>query len=133
MDFKNLLVTTYHPHGFGPVERFQRKILNALRGYVANISGEWDFYMDAITYVYNTQVTRITLLSSFEHVLSERSPPVPIEAQITLSEVLSPSSYWDVWKIGLLTMYGLLGKLWKNLKPRTNVILTLVGGYLSLR
>lgn len=79
-------------------------MLNALRSYVADHLKEWFLYTDAIIYAYNTQVHRITSLSPFELVLSQKRLPVAIEALSTLSSYPSPGLYREAWKKWLTMM-----------------------------
>ena len=51
-----VFTTAYHPQTNGQVERFNRTILNALRGYVASNQRDWDDYTSTITFGYNCRV-----------------------------------------------------------------------------
>lgn len=43
MSIRNNLTTTYHPHGNGQVERYNRKIFAAIPTYVADHPRDWNF------------------------------------------------------------------------------------------
>jgi hypothetical protein len=80
-----IFTTAYHPQTNGQVERFNRKIINSLRGYVERRQNDWDEYTSAITFVYNCRVHSSLYLAPFELILS-RPPPTlsvgPSEAEV---------------------------------------------------
>jgi transposase InsO family protein len=51
-----IFTTAYHPQTNGKVERFNRIIINSLRGYFERRQGDWDEYAAAITFGYNCRV-----------------------------------------------------------------------------
>jgi transposase InsO family protein len=53
---KKVFTTAYHPQTNGQVERYNRTILAALRGYVARRQDDWDEFTAALTYAYNCRV-----------------------------------------------------------------------------
>lgn len=63
----------------------------------------WDLYTDTLTYVYNTQVHRVTGLSTFKLVLSRSPPPVAVEPQQT-DKYPSPANHYLRWKKWLTNM-----------------------------
>jgi transposase InsO family protein len=65
---------TMCPQTNGLVERFNRAIINSLRGYVERRQGDRDEYTAAITFGYNCQVHSPLFLAPFELILS-RPPP----------------------------------------------------------
>jgi hypothetical protein len=77
--------TAYHPQTNGQVKRFNRTIVNSLRGYVKRRQNDWDEYTSAITFGYNCRVHSSLNLAPFELILS-RPPPTlsvgPSEAEV---------------------------------------------------
>ena len=69
----NMYTSTYHPQTNGQVERYNRTILVLLRNYVNEHQDDWDEYVTALTYAYNTSVHRSTGTTPFDLVLSH--PP----------------------------------------------------------
>jgi transposase InsO family protein len=80
-----IFATAYHPQTNGQVERFNRTIINSLRGYVERRQTDWDEYTSAITFGYNCRVHSSLNLAPFELILS-RPPPTlsvgPSEAEV---------------------------------------------------
>jgi Chromo (CHRromatin Organisation MOdifier) domain/Integrase core domain len=74
-----VFTTAYHPQTNGQVERFNRTIVNALRGYVSNHQSDWDEFTAALTYGYNTRIHSSLGLAPFELVLSRPPPPLSME------------------------------------------------------
>jgi hypothetical protein len=74
-----VFTTAYHPQTNGQVERFNRTIINSLRGYVAERQSDWDEYTSAITFGYNCRVHSSLGLTPFELVLSRPPPPLSME------------------------------------------------------
>jgi Chromo (CHRromatin Organisation MOdifier) domain len=74
-----VFTTAYHPQTNGQVERFNRTILNALRGYVASNQRDWDDYTSTITFGYNCRVHASLGFTPFEIVLARPPPPLSVE------------------------------------------------------
>jgi transposase InsO family protein len=74
-----VFTTAYHPQTNGQVERFNRTIVNSLRGYVAERQEDWDEYTAAITFGYNCRIHSSLGLAPFELVLSRPPPPLSVE------------------------------------------------------
>jgi transposase InsO family protein len=56
LGISKIFTTAYHPQTNGQVERFNRTIINSLRGYVERQQGDWDEYTAAITFWYSYRV-----------------------------------------------------------------------------
>jgi hypothetical protein len=69
-----VFATAYHPQTNGQVERFNRTIINSLRGYVTERQGDWDEYTAAITFGCNCRIHASIGLAPFELVLSRSDP-----------------------------------------------------------
>jgi transposase InsO family protein len=80
-----IFTTAYHPQTNGQVERFNRTIINSLRGYVERRQNDWYEYTSAITFGNNCRVHSSLNLDPFELILS-RPPPTlsvgPSEAEV---------------------------------------------------
>jgi hypothetical protein len=63
------------------VERFNRTIVNSLRGYIAGQQGYWDEYTAAITFGYNCRIHSSLGIAPFELVLSRQPPPLAVETR----------------------------------------------------
>ena len=74
-----VFTTAYHPQTNGQVERFNRTILNALRGYVASNQRDWDDYTSTITFGYNCRVHASLGFTPFEIILARPPPPLSVE------------------------------------------------------
>jgi transposase InsO family protein len=80
-----IFTTAYHPQTIGQVERFNRTIINSLRGYVERWQNDWDEYTSAITFGYNCRVHSSLNLAPFELILSRPPPELsvgPSEAEL---------------------------------------------------
>ena len=80
----NMYTSTYHPQTNGQVERYNRKILAMLRNYVNEHQDDWNEYVTALTYAYNTSVHRSTGTTPFDLVLSH--PPARFTLHYDVAE-----------------------------------------------
>jgi hypothetical protein len=80
-----IFTTAYLLQNNGQVERFNRTIINSLRGYVERRQTDWDEYTSAISFGYNCRFHSSLNLAPFELILS-RPPPTlsvgPSEAEV---------------------------------------------------
>jgi hypothetical protein len=74
-----VFTTACHPQTNGQVERFNRTILNALRGYVPSNQRDWDEYTSTITFGYNCRVHASLGFTPFEITLARPPPPLSVE------------------------------------------------------
>jgi Integrase zinc binding domain len=83
-----IFTTAYHPQTNGQVERFNRTIINSLRGYVERRQTDCDEYTSAITFGYTCRVHSSLKLAPFELIMSRPPPtlsvgPSEVEVQDT--------------------------------------------------
>lgn len=76
MGIANAFTSTYHPHTNELTERYNRTILKMLRCYVGYHQGDWDEYVQVLTYAYNNGIQSSTNNTPFDLVLS-RQPSDP--------------------------------------------------------
>jgi hypothetical protein len=84
---KKVFTTAYHPQTNGQVERYNRTILAALRGYVARRQDDWDEFTAALTYAYNCRVHSSLGMPPLELVLTRPPPTTSLQAQPVEVEV----------------------------------------------
>jgi transposase InsO family protein len=87
-----IFTTVYHPQTNGQVERFNRTIINSLRGYVERRQGDCDEYTAATTFGYNCRVHSSLHLAPFELILSRPPPNLSVESAPTGIEDTPTSS-----------------------------------------
>jgi hypothetical protein len=87
-----IFTTAYHPQTNGQVERFNRTIINSLRGHVERRQGDWDEHTAAITFGYNCRVHSSLHLAPFELILSQPQPNLSVESDPTGIEDTPTSS-----------------------------------------
>lgn len=85
LGIEKVFTTAYHPQTNGQVERFNRTILNSLRGYIAANQENWDEFTSALTFAYNARVHAAIGLAPFELILSR--PPVTLSTEKPHTEV----------------------------------------------
>jgi transposase InsO family protein len=85
LGIEKVFTTAYHPQTNGQVERFNRTILNSLRGYIAANQNNWDEFTSALTFAYNARVHTAIGLAPFELVLSR--PPVTLSTENPSTEI----------------------------------------------
>jgi hypothetical protein len=73
-----VFTTAYHPQANGQVERYNRTIVNALRGYISERQNDWDELTSAITFSHKCKVHSSLGLAPFELVLSRPLPPLSV-------------------------------------------------------
>ena len=69
---QKLRTTAYHPEGDGMVERFNRSLLQMLRGYVTD-QADWEKFLPLMLFAYRTSAHSSTGVSPFE-LMFGRSP-----------------------------------------------------------
>ena len=84
----------YHPQGDGLVERYNRTLLDMLATSAKSNLNDWERYVHAVCYAYNTSVQSSTGFTS--HFLMfglEVRLPVDLQSGTSFSESVSPDEY----------------------------------------
>jgi transposase InsO family protein len=79
LGIEKLFSTAYHPRTNGQVERYNRTIVNALRGNVSERQNTWDEYNSAITLGIICRIHSSLGLAPFELALSRPPPSISVE------------------------------------------------------
>jgi transposase InsO family protein len=87
LGIQKVFTTAYHPQANGQVERYNRKILASLRGYVAHRQEDWDDFTPTVTYDYNCRLHSSLGIPLFELALSWRPPTLSSQASSRPAEV----------------------------------------------
>jgi Chromo (CHRromatin Organisation MOdifier) domain/Integrase core domain/Integrase zinc binding domain len=75
-----VFTTAYHPQTNGQVERFNRTIVNSIRGYVSGRQSDWDEFTSALTFGYNCRIHSSLGFTPFDLVLSQPPPSLSVES-----------------------------------------------------
>ena len=81
---EKMYTSTYYPQTNGQVERYNRTILDMLRNYVNEHQDDWDEYVTALKYAYNTSVHHSMGTTPFDLVLSH--PPAGVTLHYDVGE-----------------------------------------------
>ena len=115
---KNAFTSTYHPQANGQVERFNRTLIAALRHYVLDHPKDWDQFVGALTYAYNTQFHRVTGFSPMELVLSRAPLPLSFKARPDLSAMANRASAHKRWSFRLRKLLATAAKSQEQAQAR---------------
>ena len=79
LGYHYILTTPYHPQSNGVIERFNASMVVQLSKLQHKHHNNWDDYLDAVVFAYNTSAHKSTGLSPFQLVFG-RSPRLPIDS-----------------------------------------------------
>lgn len=74
LEVQHLMTTACHLQTDSQVWRFNKRILTFVRHYVAELRKDWDAYIQALLYGYNTQALRLTNRTPFSLAIRGHSP-----------------------------------------------------------
>ena len=110
--FHHIKSTTYHPQTNGQVERFNATFRPQLAKLQSTHSSDWDDFLSAVIFAYNTGIHASTNLSPFQMMFG-REPILPFDPPKEKIIMTRPHDYW-VQLQALLHIY-------KNM-ARTNIL-----------
>jgi transposase InsO family protein len=62
----NIMVSSYHPEANGLVERWNATLIQMLRFFVDRQRDDWDVFLSAVTFAFNTSLSPVTNSTPFE-------------------------------------------------------------------
>ena len=95
LDIHKVRTSPYHPQTDGLSERFNRTIQAMITSYIANNQNNWDTFLPALAFAYNSAVNATTKMTPFELVYG-RKPKIPLDlifSTLKLELFLDPEGY----------------------------------------
>jgi transposase InsO family protein len=93
LGFNHIKSTPYHPQTNGQVERFNATFRPQLAKLFDENLGNWDEYLPAVVYAYNTGQHATTGYSPFQ-LMFGRQPTLPLAEKHAIFTLTKPSDYW---------------------------------------
>jgi hypothetical protein len=82
-NYEHIRTTAYRPQTNGQIERENATVANMLSTYVNKNPKEWDLYLSAITFAYNTSIQSSTAFSPF-YLIYGQDPKFPTDLSLKL-------------------------------------------------
>ena len=92
--YNHIYSTPYHPQTNAIVERFNSTFVPQISKLQDEQSNNWDEYLQAVVFAYNTGVHRTTMYSPYE-LLYGRPARLPIDPQPSRFSLRKPSDYFE--------------------------------------
>ncbi|CAF5201405.1 unnamed protein product, partial [Rotaria magnacalcarata] len=93
LGYNHILSTPYHPQTNGVVERFNASMVVQISKLQQKHHNNWDDYLDAVVFAYNSSKHKTTQYSPFE-LLFGRPPKLPIDSPPRYYQFDRPSNYF---------------------------------------
>lgn len=93
LGYHHILSTAYHPQTNGVVERFNASMVVQISKLQQQHHNNWDDYLDAVVFAYNTSQHKTTKYSPFQ-LLFGRSPKLPIDSPPQYFSFDRPNDYF---------------------------------------
>ncbi|CAF4247827.1 unnamed protein product [Rotaria magnacalcarata] len=90
----HILATPYHPTSNAQTERFNATFAPALSKLISNQRQDWDDYLQAVIYAYNTSIHTTTTLTPFHLMFTRESQLLMDPKQLKVS-LMKPNEYYD--------------------------------------
>lgn len=92
--YQQIFSIPYHPMSNGQVERFNSTFCDQLKKYCQTNLNEWDIYLSAVVWAYNSSVHATTQYSPYELAFNRR-PVCPFAPAPVKLALLKPHEYWE--------------------------------------
>ncbi|CAF4604889.1 unnamed protein product, partial [Rotaria sp. Silwood2] len=93
LGYNHILSTPYHPQTNGVVERFNASMVVQISKLQQKHHNNWDDYLDAVVFAYNSSKHKTTQYSPFE-LLFGRCPTLPIDSPPQYFQFDRPNNYF---------------------------------------
>jgi hypothetical protein len=90
----HIQTTAYHPQSNGLTERFNSTFHTQLGKFQNDELNDWDEFLGAVTYAYNTGIQSSTRYSPF-HLMFGRRPTLPQDHTSEIIHFDRPNDYWN--------------------------------------
>ena len=92
---KQIFSIPYHPMSNGQVERFNSTFCDQLKKYCNEYLTDWDIYLPAIIWAYNSGLHATTKFIPYELAFNRRLIS-PFETKPSSIQLLKPHDYWEL-------------------------------------